>query len=147
MKFNKVFKKYLNEMATTIKDKEKLITDYGMTIGGHKTSDGDRYHIKYLDTGTTTGGFVSKEEAINNAYRQALKKKAKEPVKEAKMDHTEYPKRLRKKTDEELRFIIKDANEAMNANPDSEKSRNGYYADEVNYASMELKRREDEKKK
>lgn len=62
---------------------------------------------------------------------------------EAKIDHKEYPKRLRKKSVDELKFIIKDAQEAMKANPDSEKSKNGYYADEVNYAAMELKRRKD----
>ncbi len=66
-------------------------------------------------------------------------------VDEAKMDHTEYPKRLKKKSDDALRFIIKDAGEAIKANPDSEKSKNGYYADEINYAAMELKRRENKK--
>ena len=64
-----------------------------------------------------------------------------------KIDHTEYPKRLKSKTDEQLHFIIKDAHEAIKANPDSEKSRNGYYEDEINYAQMELKRRKDVKKK
>ena len=66
-----------------------------------------------------------------------------EKLKEGRVgiDHKEYPKRLRKKSEDALKFIIKDANEAMKANPDSVKSKNGYYADEVNYASMELTRR------
>lgn len=66
----------IEEAEKSIADKEKFIMDHGMTIGGSKTTDGGKvYHIKYLDTGSTTGGFVSKEEAINNAYRQAMKKK------------------------------------------------------------------------
>jgi hypothetical protein len=52
------------------------------------------------------------------------------------MDHGSYQKNLKKKSVEELRFIIKDASEAMKAMPDN--PNNGYYADEVNYASMEL---------
>lgn len=55
------------------------------------------------------------------------------------MDHKAYPLALRSKSDEQLRFIIKDAQEAMAANP--ENPNNGYYADEVHYAAMELKRR------
>jgi hypothetical protein len=55
------------------------------------------------------------------------------------MDHREYPKQLRGKTVEELLFIIKDAKEAMSAMPDGVNA--GYYADEVNYASMELRMR------
>lgn len=55
------------------------------------------------------------------------------------MNHAEYPKRLRKKTDDELRFIIRDAQAAMDAMPDGCNA--GYYADEVHYASMELTRR------
>ena len=56
------------------------------------------------------------------------------------INHIEYPKRLRRKSDAELRFIIKDAREAMEAMPDGENA--GYYADEVCYAGMELARRE-----
>jgi len=55
------------------------------------------------------------------------------------IDHVEYPKRLRTKSDAALRFIVKDATEAMRANPEGQKA--GYYADEVNYASNELARR------
>ena len=56
-----------------------------------------------------------------------------------KMDHTEYPKKLKRKTEDELRFIRKDAKEAVEANP--ENPNNGYYQDEVIYASQELRRR------
>ena len=55
------------------------------------------------------------------------------------IDHTEYPKSLRKKSDESLRYIIKDAQEALFLFPECDKS--GYYADEINYCAMELKRR------
>ena len=57
------------------------------------------------------------------------------------IDHREYPKSLKSKTDDSLRYIIKDAKEAMAANPNGRKA--GYYADEVNYAAMELKTRRD----
>lgn len=56
-----------------------------------------------------------------------------------KMDHTKYPLSLRKKTDSELRFIRDDAKEAVRVNP--ENPNNGYYQDEVIYASQELRRR------
>ncbi len=56
-----------------------------------------------------------------------------------RMDHYAYPVSLFNKSDEELRFIIKDANEAMRAMPDGENA--GYYADEVNYAADEIARR------
>ena len=56
------------------------------------------------------------------------------------IDHAAYQKRLRTKTHAELRFIIRDARAAMVAMPDNPK--NGFYADEISYAAMELKRRE-----
>ena len=55
------------------------------------------------------------------------------------INHTEYPKSLRSKSDESLRYIIKDAKEALFLFPECDKS--GYYADEINYCSMELARR------
>ena len=55
------------------------------------------------------------------------------------INHAEYQQRLRSKTLPELRWIIKDATEAMNAHPTGHKA--GYYADEVSYASMEITRR------
>lgn len=55
------------------------------------------------------------------------------------MDHGAYQKRLRKKTDSELRFIIKDAGEALAAMPYGENA--GYYQDEIHYAHAELERR------
>ena len=56
------------------------------------------------------------------------------------MDHGAYPKALRKKSEAELRYIIKDAGEAVKALPDGVNA--GYYADEVLYAATELRRRE-----
>ncbi len=56
------------------------------------------------------------------------------------MNHAEYQKNLKNKTVAELRFIAKDANEAMEAMPQGENA--GYYADEVHYAAMELRNRE-----
>lgn len=56
-----------------------------------------------------------------------------------KMDHGQYPKRLRAKTEQELRFIVKDAGEAVTANPQGANA--GYYMDEVLYAAAELRRR------
>lgn len=64
-----------------------------------------------------------------------------DPIINETMDHAAYQERLKKLTDDQLRFIIKDATEAMRVNPDATKSRNGYYADEVNYAQNELYRR------
>jgi len=56
------------------------------------------------------------------------------------INHTEYPKTLKRKTVEMLRFIIKDCREALTANPDNPKA--GYYADEICYCSSELHRRQ-----
>lgn len=57
------------------------------------------------------------------------------------INHTEYPKSLRSKSDDALRYIMKDAAEAERNNPEGDKA--GYYLDEINYAAMELKRRAD----
>lgn len=56
-----------------------------------------------------------------------------------KMDHTEYPKKLKEKTYEELIFIRKDAQLTLKADPGNPNA--GYYADEINYVSNELYRR------
>jgi hypothetical protein len=56
------------------------------------------------------------------------------------IDHTAYPKSLRSKSDDSLRYIIKDAKEALFLFPEADKA--GYYADEINYCAMELKRRQ-----
>lgn len=48
-------------------------------------------------------------------------------------------KKVKGLSEESLRYIIKDAQEAMAAMPDNPK--NGWYADEVNYCCMELARR------
>lgn len=56
------------------------------------------------------------------------------------MDHGAYPESLRSKSVAELLFIVKDAQEAIQANPEGENA--GYYADEVCYAGMEIRRRQ-----
>lgn len=55
------------------------------------------------------------------------------------IDHENYPKSLRSKSVDQLVYIIADAKEALFLFPESKKA--GYYADEVNYCSMELARR------
>lgn len=56
-------------------------------------------------------------------------------------DHAGYAEKVKNMSEEQLRFIIKDAQEAIKANPDSPKSKFGYYADEINYCASELHRR------
>jgi hypothetical protein len=58
---------------------------------------------------------------------------------EMQINHTEYPKSLKRKTVSQLLFIIKDCREALEAMPSSPKA--GYYADEIAYCSMELSAR------
>ena len=55
------------------------------------------------------------------------------------INHINYPKQLKTKSNESLRYIIKDCQEAITANPENPKC--GYYADEINYCASELKRR------
>jgi hypothetical protein len=57
-----------------------------------------------------------------------------------KMDHSAYQRKVRMLNSEALRYTIKDCQAAIRANP--ENPNNGYYADEINYCAMELKRRE-----
>lgn len=56
-----------------------------------------------------------------------------------KMDHMDYPKRLRDLSVSMLRFTIADAKAAMSALPDN--PNNSYYADEICYCVNELNRR------
>lgn len=53
------------------------------------------------------------------------------------MDHGAYRAQLKRKSIPELLFIIRDANQAIEANPDGPNA--GYYADEVHYAATEWK--------
>lgn len=55
------------------------------------------------------------------------------------MDHREYPRRLRARSVESLRFIIADASDALRKMPYSGNA--SYYADEIHYAVAELRRR------
>ncbi len=68
-----------------------------------------------------------------------------DPIKEnydrPHFDHAAYAAKVKNMSEEQLRYIIKDAQEAIKANPDSPKSKYGYYADEINYCVSELHRR------
>jgi hypothetical protein len=55
------------------------------------------------------------------------------------MNHAVYQAGLKSRSREQLDYIIKDAGEAIRANPESHNV--GYYADEIHYASMEIERR------
>jgi len=55
------------------------------------------------------------------------------------MDHAAYQKACKTKSLDSLRYIIKDAAEAMQAMPNGYKA--GYYADEIHYCHAELRRR------
>lgn len=55
------------------------------------------------------------------------------------MNHRDYPRRLRARSVESLRFIIQDASAALRAYPHSGNA--SYYADEIHYAAAELRRR------
>lgn len=55
------------------------------------------------------------------------------------INHTEYPKSLRNRSDDALRYTIRDASAAMEAMPQGHKA--GYYADEIHYCAMELNSR------
>ena len=50
--------------------------------------------------------------------------------------HAEYQESLVGKTDSQLRFICKDAQRAIDANPNGHKA--GYYEDEILYCRCEL---------
>jgi len=55
------------------------------------------------------------------------------------MEHWHYQKKTETMSEEQLRFIIKDAKKTMAINPEG--PNNDYYADEINYCAMELHRR------
>jgi hypothetical protein len=55
------------------------------------------------------------------------------------IDHAAYQRKVKKLSADSLRFIIKDAKEAMQAMPLGPKA--GYYQDEVFYCCDELERR------
>lgn len=62
--------------------------------------------------------------------------------------HTRTMARMKTLSDDSLRYIYKDANEAASnmekMNPNSEKA--GRYRDEAHYASMELRKRQESRK-
>ena len=73
-------------------------------------------------------------------WSQDLLKKERETAMQIEnIDHTEYPKRLKNKSIEQLQFIIDDAKAAIKAMPDGPKA--GYYADEICYCGDEITKR------
>jgi len=60
------------------------------------------------------------------------------------MNHTEYMKKVKSLCEDSLRYIIQDCREAIEAMPNNPK--NGYYADEIHYCSMELVKRKNKVK-
>jgi hypothetical protein len=59
------------------------------------------------------------------------------------INHGEYMAKTKTMMVAELRYTIEDATKAILANPEGHKA--GYYADEINYCAMELKKRADMK--
>tara|TARA_R110002072_G_scaffold9300_1_gene45423 strand:- start:719 stop:952 length:234 start_codon:yes stop_codon:yes gene_type:complete len=55
------------------------------------------------------------------------------------MDHGAYQRKTKAMTEEELYYTMRDCKQAMEANPNG--INDGYYADEINYCSMELYQR------
>ena len=64
-------------------------------------------------------------------------------MRRTEIDHAAYARKVRGLSEESLRYIIRDAGEAIKANPEGPKA--GYYADEINYCASELNRRKEEK--
>lgn len=62
---------------------------------------------------------------------------------EPQIDHAGYQKMVKGLSEAQLRHIINDAREAIEASPENPKC--GYYADEIIYCAAELKRREDKR--
>ena len=55
------------------------------------------------------------------------------------MNHSEYQKECKGKSETQLRYIIQDCKNAIAAYPENPNA--GYYADEIHYCAMELARR------
>lgn len=55
------------------------------------------------------------------------------------INHAAYQRKVRKLSEESLRFIISDARKAIEANPDCPEANR--WADEINYCASELHRR------
>jgi len=55
------------------------------------------------------------------------------------MDHSAYQKKVRKMSEDTLRYVIQDCRNALEAMPENPKA--GNYMDEIHYCAAELKRR------
>jgi len=60
-------------------------------------------------------------------------------MQQLQINHEHYQRRCRHRTIEQLQYIIQDCIAAIKAYPSGYKA--GYYADEINYCSMELAKR------
>lgn len=138
------------ETKTVVQEAPKEIT---LNLGNYRFSDlmevrmaacvrggkvtvnesGNRFDVSvtFANTETVT-------ESIND-FKKAIGLVV-EGEKVPQIDHAEYQEKLKNKTDDQLEYIIKDAQAAIKANPDAPKSQ-GYYQDEINYARMELNKR------
>lgn len=93
-------------------------------------------HIRATTRHLASGAVVSvKEHEDNRELSHRL------PNGKTEINHAEYQKKVKGMSDSALRHTIKDCQEAIKAMPDGHKS--GYYADEIHYCAMELKRRQD----
>lgn len=88
-------------------------------------------HVKAHTRRTKSGGAAQVSEHEDKRGEVGYGRK--------EIDHTVYQRKVRTMTDESLRFVIKDATEAIQANPDGHKA--GYYLDEIHYCAAELRRR------
>lgn len=138
------------ETKTVIQEAPKEIT---LNLGNYRFSDlmevrmaacvrGGKVTVNEsgnrFDVSVTFANNETVNESIND-FKKAIGLVV-EGEKVPQIDHAEYQEKLKNKTDDQLEFIIKDAQAAIKANPDAPKSQ-GYYQDEINYARMELNKR------
>ncbi len=77
----------------------------------------------------------------DSIFRSQREEKAHQKALQSDNWHTRTMAQFKDKSSASLRYIRQDALEAARANPNGKKA--GQYEDEVHYASMELKRRQD----
>lgn len=125
---------------------------YGEGYEGTHVSVGGRQYVyvtsylskpdlqRFVSTPLTRLGKIGETRRGDPIWSYAgrvVPKAKKNPVQH--IDHAAYQAKVRKMTDAQLHYAIKDANEALQAMPNADKA--GYYADEINYCASELARR------
>lgn len=95
--------------------------------------------------GHQTVQYTNKTELENNPKMPTktafnLKQYKQASLGQVEINHAGYPEKLKTMSTEQLKYIIRDARQALEAMPDGPKA--GYYQDEISYAAMELKRRQ-----